>query len=146
MRLTPREQEGLLVAMAGELARRRLARGLKLNHPEAVALISSELYEGIRDGRTVADIVAALEQLAPGIAFYICDELGRLRRHVNIFVDQDRVTDRARLCPACDRTADVEDADHHQDEDGHDEGELDERLAPSIRSVPEQSSHQFFSR
>ena len=59
MRLTPREQEGLLVAMAGDLARRRLARGLKLNHPEAVALLSSELLEGIRDGRSVADLMDA---------------------------------------------------------------------------------------
>lgn len=57
MRLSPREQEGLLVAMAGEVARRRLARGLKLNHPEAVALISSEILEGIRDGRTVAELM-----------------------------------------------------------------------------------------
>lgn len=45
--------------MAGDLARRRLERGLRLNHPEAVALLSSELLEGIRDGRTVADLMDA---------------------------------------------------------------------------------------
>jgi len=58
MHLTPREQEKLLVFMAGELARKRQARGLKLNHPEAVALISSELLEGARDGRSVADLMS----------------------------------------------------------------------------------------
>ncbi len=57
MRLTPREQEALMVSMAGELARRRMARGLKLNYPEAVALISAELLEGIRDGRTVSELM-----------------------------------------------------------------------------------------
>ena len=73
MRLSPREQEGLLVAMAGELARRRLARGLKLNHPEAIALISSELFEGIRDGRTVAELmdmgtrILARDQVMEGV-------------------------------------------------------------------------------
>ena len=46
---------------------------------------------------TVAEVVRALEELAPGIAFYLCDELGRLRRHVNIFIEQERVRDRARL-------------------------------------------------
>lgn len=57
MHLTPREQEKLLIYVAAELARKRQARGLKLNHPEAVALISSELLEGARDGRTVADLM-----------------------------------------------------------------------------------------
>jgi urease subunit gamma len=57
--LTPREQEKLLLFMAAELARRRKGRGLKLNHPEAVALISAELLEGARDGRTVAELMAA---------------------------------------------------------------------------------------
>ena len=57
MRLTPREQEALMVSVAGELARRRMARGLKLNYPEAVALISAELLEGIRDGRTVSELM-----------------------------------------------------------------------------------------
>jgi urease subunit gamma len=57
MRLSPREQEALLLSAAGDLARRRRARGLKLNYPEAVALISSELLEGIRDGETVATLM-----------------------------------------------------------------------------------------
>ena len=57
MRLTPREQEALMVSVAGELARRRMARGLKLNYPEAVALISAELLQGIRDGRTVSELM-----------------------------------------------------------------------------------------
>ena len=57
MKLTPREQEALLVSAAGELARRRMARGLKLNYPEAVSLISAELLEGIRDGQTVAELM-----------------------------------------------------------------------------------------
>ena len=59
MHLTPREQEKLLLFMAAELARRRKGRGLKLNHPEAVALISAELLEGARDGRTVAELMQA---------------------------------------------------------------------------------------
>ena len=58
MRLTPREQEKLLVFMAAEVARRRRARGLKLNYPEAVAIISAELMEGARDGRSVADLMS----------------------------------------------------------------------------------------
>jgi urease gamma subunit len=58
MHLTPREQDKLLVFMAAELARRRRARGLKLNHPEALALITAEVLEGIRDGRSVSDLMA----------------------------------------------------------------------------------------
>jgi urease subunit gamma len=58
MRLTLREQEKLLVFVAAELARRRMARGLKLNHPEAVALISAELIEGARDGRSVFELMS----------------------------------------------------------------------------------------
>lgn len=57
MRLTPREQEKLLIYLAGQLARERRARGLKLNYPEAVALISSAIQEGARDGRTVAELM-----------------------------------------------------------------------------------------
>jgi urease subunit gamma len=63
MRLTPREQEALMVTVAGDVARRRLARGLKLNVPESIALIASELLEGIRDGRTVADLMAMGTQI-----------------------------------------------------------------------------------
>ena len=59
MHLTPREQEKLLIFTAAELARRRRARGLKLNHPEAVAIITAETLEGIRDGRTVSELMAA---------------------------------------------------------------------------------------
>jgi urease gamma subunit len=56
--LTPREQDKLLIFVAAEVARRRRARGLKLNYPEAVALISAEILEGIRDGRSVSDLMA----------------------------------------------------------------------------------------
>ncbi len=58
MQLSPREQEKLLIVVAADLARRRQARGLKLNHPEAVALITHEVLEGIRDGRTVSELMA----------------------------------------------------------------------------------------
>jgi urease subunit gamma len=59
MHLTPREQEKLLIFTAAELARRRRARGLKLNYPEALAFITAEILEGIRDGRTVAELMAS---------------------------------------------------------------------------------------
>jgi hypothetical protein len=49
------------------------------------------------EASTVADVVREVDKLAPGFAFYVCDELGRLRRHVNIFIENDRVTDRAKL-------------------------------------------------
>ena len=58
MRLTPHEQERLLVHVAAGLARERRARGLRLNHPEATALITSYLLEGARDGRTVVELMA----------------------------------------------------------------------------------------
>ena len=58
MHLTPREQEKLLIFVAAELARKRQARGLKLNHPEAVAIISAEILEAARYGRTVAEIMS----------------------------------------------------------------------------------------
>jgi urease subunit gamma len=58
LRLTQREQEKLLIFVAAELARKRQARGLKLNHPEAVAVITAELLEGARDGRSVADLMS----------------------------------------------------------------------------------------
>jgi len=57
MNLSPREQEKLLIVVAADVARRRRDRGLKLNHPEAVALITAEILEGIRDGRTVAELM-----------------------------------------------------------------------------------------
>jgi urease gamma subunit len=58
MHLTPREVDKLIIFSAGELARKRRARGLKLNHPEAVALISSDILELVRDGRSVAEIMS----------------------------------------------------------------------------------------
>ena len=59
MNLTPREKDKLLIAMAAEVARKRLARGVKLNHPEAIALITDAVVEGARDGRSVADMMEA---------------------------------------------------------------------------------------
>ena len=57
MHLTPREQEKLLIFVAAELARKRRARGLRLNYPEAVAVLSAEIMEAARDGKTVAEIM-----------------------------------------------------------------------------------------
>ena len=59
MNLTPREKDKLLIAMAAEIARKRLARGVRLNHPEAIALITDAVVEGARDGRSVADLMEA---------------------------------------------------------------------------------------
>jgi urease subunit gamma len=59
MNLTPREKDKLLIAMAAIVARRRMERGVKLNHPEAVALITDFILEGARDGRTVAELMEA---------------------------------------------------------------------------------------
>ena len=57
MHLTPREREKLMIVVAAALARRRQARGLKLNHPEAMAIITYEILEGARDGRSVAELM-----------------------------------------------------------------------------------------
>ncbi|MCY4191651.1 MAG: urease subunit gamma [Rhodospirillaceae bacterium] len=79
MRLTPREKDKLLVAMAAIVARRRLERGVRLNHPEAVALISDFVVEGARDGRRVADLmeagahVVSRSQVMEGVAEIIHD-------------------------------------------------------------------------
>ena len=79
MHLTPREHEKLMVVVAADLARRRQARGLLLNHPEAVAIITYELIEGARDGRTVAELmsfgttVLTREQVMEGIPEMIHD-------------------------------------------------------------------------
>ncbi len=59
MNLTPREKDKLLISMAAIVARNRLARGVKLNHPEAIALITDFVVEGARDGRSVADLMEA---------------------------------------------------------------------------------------
>lgn len=53
--------------------------------------------ELVVEGATVAEVIQGMERLAPGFAFYVCDELGRLRRHVNVFVDDERVEDRRAL-------------------------------------------------
>ena len=74
MHLTPREVDKLLIFSAGELARKRRGRGLKLNHPEAVALITSEILELIRDGKSVAEIMSlgstilAVDAVMEGVA------------------------------------------------------------------------------
>jgi urease subunit gamma len=79
MNLTPREKDKLLIAMAAIVARKRLERGVKLNHPEAIALITDYVVEGARDGRSVADLmeagahVVSREQVMDGIADMIQD-------------------------------------------------------------------------
>jgi urease gamma subunit len=79
MILTPREKDKLLIAMAAQVARRRLERGVKLNHPEAVALIADFVVEGARDGQSVADLmqggahVLTREQVMQGVAEMIPD-------------------------------------------------------------------------
>src|SRR5665213_3118877 len=79
MNLTPREKDKLLISMAAMVARRRLERGVKLNYPEAVALISDFVVEGARDGRSVADLMQAgakvltRDQVMEGIAEMIHD-------------------------------------------------------------------------
>lgn len=79
MQLTPREKDKLLVSMAAMVARRRLERGVKLNHPEAVALITDFVVEGARDGRSVADLMEAgahvvtRDQVMEGVADMIHD-------------------------------------------------------------------------
>ena len=79
MNLTPREKDKLLVSMAAMVASRRLERGVKLNHPEAIALITDFVVEGARDGRSVADLMAAgakvltRDQVMEGVAEMIHD-------------------------------------------------------------------------
>ena len=79
MKLTPREKDKLLVSVAAMVARERLARGVKLNHPEAVALITDFVVEGARDGKSVADLMEAgahvitADQCMDGIAEMIHD-------------------------------------------------------------------------
>src|SRR6201991_3702917 len=79
MNLSPREKDKLLIAMAAMVARRRLERGVKLNHPEAIALIPDFVVEGARDGRSVAELmeagahVVSADQVMDGIASMIHD-------------------------------------------------------------------------
>ena len=79
MHLTPREKDKLLIALAANVARRRLERGVKLNHPETIALITDFVVEGARDGRSVADLMEAgahvlsRAQVMDGIAEMIHD-------------------------------------------------------------------------
>ena len=79
MNLTPREKDKLLISMAAMVARKRLERGVKLNHPEAIALITDYVVEGARDGRSVAELMEAgakvlrRDQVMEGIAEMIQD-------------------------------------------------------------------------
>jgi len=79
MNLSPREKDKLLIFTAGLLAERRLAKGIKLNYPEAIALISSSVMEGAREGRTVADLMAygatllSRDQVQEGISEMVHD-------------------------------------------------------------------------
>lgn len=79
MNLTPREKDKLLISVAAMVARSRLQRGVKLNHPEAIALITDFVVEGARDGRSVSELmregarVLSREQVMPGIAEMIHD-------------------------------------------------------------------------
>ena len=79
MNLTPREKDKLLIAMAAQVAHRRLERGVKLNHPEAIALITDFVVEGARDGRMVSDLMEAgahvirRDQVMEGVAEMIHD-------------------------------------------------------------------------
>ncbi len=79
MRLSPREKDKMLISVAAMVAQRRLERGVKLNHPEAIALISDFVLEGARDGTSVADLMEAganvltVDQVMPGIAEMIHD-------------------------------------------------------------------------
>ena len=79
MHLSPREQEKLLVVVAGDLARRRRDRGLKLNYPETIALITSEIFEGARDGKSVSELMSygttlvTRDEVMEGVAEMIYD-------------------------------------------------------------------------
>ena len=90
MQLTPREKDKLLISMAAEVARKRLSRGVKLNHPEAIALITDFVVEGARDGRSVAEMmeaemnnIDAVSILTPsGLHAENAIEIAKYRKHV----------------------------------------------------------------
>ena len=82
MRLTPHETERLMISYAAELARRRRARGLRLNHPEAVALITDHVLEGARDGRTVAELMASGREVLT--ADDVMDGVGHMIQEVQV--------------------------------------------------------------
>ena len=90
MNLTPREKDKLLIAMAAIVARRRLERGVKLNHPEAIALITDFVVEGARDGRTVADLMEAgahvvtRGQVMEGIAEMLDEVIPWIREQIEL--------------------------------------------------------------
>ena len=102
MNLTPREKDKLMIYIAAMVARDRKARGLKLNHPEAIALITAEVLEGIRDGRSVADLmqygrtILSRSDVMEGVAEMIHDEFGelRLRVHATTLPNLTRVVSR----------------------------------------------------
>jgi urease subunit gamma len=79
MHLSPRETEKLLIVVAGDLAQRRRSRGLKLNYPETIALITAEIFEGARDGKSVAELMSygttlvKRDQVMEGVAEMIHD-------------------------------------------------------------------------
>jgi len=94
MNLTPREKDKLLISVAAMVARRRLERGVKLNHPEAVALITDFILEGARDGRTVAELmslgaqVLTADEVMDGIAELVTEHFdlrpGAFREYLNL--------------------------------------------------------------
>lgn len=89
-----------LPAMMTSMASVQLTANLRTFFPDLGAQVAVE-------GSTVADVVREVDKIAPGFAFYVCDELGRLRRHVNIFVEQERVLDRQKLTDPVDASTRV---------------------------------------
>ncbi len=82
MNLSPREKDKLLISVAADVARRRRERGVKLNYPEAIALISDFIMEGARDGRTVADLMEAGANVIPRDA--VMEGIAEMIDHVQV--------------------------------------------------------------